>query len=657
VFLRDRDTRRPKTTKSDLPSPSARISAPRAQISADEKEERRSEERGFGDDEAQVDEQQIPDGNPTHASGRYSADEGAADEDELVNEGRIFDEDDVRVVRKRAPYEDGVRLGGKRVFDQGRVSVGKRRVRDEDAAMVNEEDVFDQDGILVNEDETGDVLTQAPAERRRSKAARDLIREGDVLLGNYRIDHVLTEGLVVIATATHLDLRSRAQVTLLSPYFRGFAEANEHLARTVRVVSHMQSEHVCRITDAGALGSGAPFMMVEFVGETDLVDESNTRGPLPIAEAVDYVIQAAEALAEAHSLGIFHGNLTPSNMRIAAGLDGWPTIKLLGFGVTARCAADGLTANRSRRRRPRMPSASALAYLSPEQLRHPKDLDGRVDVWALGAILHELLTGMPLFLAETNPATLAMIAADAAPGVSVFRSDIPRQLESTILRCLEKDRQARFPTMAELVRALQPYASEESNRIVERVVRIVARGPTKPDMRYRSPNALVHVRQCAARSGANSSAANVQPSSQEFRQGRSLTAASVVGVGLLAGIGGAITALLALGANAVRAPAVVAAIAEPRPSLEQRAYAATPVASLVAPAPRGDGLAPPAVSARPIEQLSATPNLLRAGSGAALMRTPKYPLPSRLVAAASKRQEPPAANAPSRGTELFDDIK
>jgi serine/threonine-protein kinase len=222
--------------------------------------------------------------------------------------------------------------------------------------------------------------------------------------------------------------------------------------------------------DVGTLDSGAPYMVMECLRGQDLKEVSSQRGALPISDAVDFVLQACDAVAEAHSLGIIHRDLKPSNLFLTERPDGSPLVKVLDFGISK--ALHSTEASQLQ-----MTASAAIMgspqYMSPEQIRSSKNVDARADVWALGTILHELLTGAPAYVADTVPGLLAMIVADSPPPLTRCRADAPRELEAAILRCLEKDRERRFANVAELARAIERFASLETRPLVKRIARVL----------------------------------------------------------------------------------------------------------------------------------------------------------------------------------------
>ncbi|HWZ89701.1 MAG TPA: protein kinase, partial [Polyangiaceae bacterium] len=215
---------------------------------------------------------------------------------------------------------------------------------------------------------------------------------------------------------------------------------------------------------------------------------------LPVPEAVDYVLQACESLAEAHVLGLVHRNLKLSNLFLTRRDDGRPIVKVLDF-----CLSDGPLGDMAINGSMASATIGSLAYLAPEQIREPATVDLRADVWALGAILHELLTGVPLYAASSAPGLFAAIAADPPALASHLRSDIPAELESVVLRCLEKDRGDRFADVGDLARQLKPFASTEGRDSVDRIVLALerrarsSRSTRPPTLPAAEPRSIVRV--------------------------------------------------------------------------------------------------------------------------------------------------------------------
>ena len=315
-----------------------------------------------------------------------------------------------------------------------------------------------------------DDVRREPAPRRD-----DLVREGEVLAGKYRVERIPgRNGLGVLVQVRHVELGQEVTLKFLVPDACIYPEFVQRFIREARAAVKIQGEHVARVTDVGRLESGAPYMVREFLRGPDLAEVVKVRGALPFSEACDYIIQAAEAVAEGHALGIAHRNLRPTTLVVTRRTDGAPLVKVFDFAATEALHVEPFT-----KRSVSLVGSSALMaslpYLSPEQVRDPHGVDFRADVYALGAVLYELLAGVPPFEAESAPALLAMVAADLPTSLGTLRPDLPPRLEQVVMRCLAKSRDQRFDNIAELSLALRPYTSGESTGSIDRIVRLASR--------------------------------------------------------------------------------------------------------------------------------------------------------------------------------------
>jgi eukaryotic-like serine/threonine-protein kinase len=301
------------------------------------------------------------------------------------------------------------------------------------------------------------------------------VQVGQLVAGKYRIQQMLGRGgMGVVMAALHEHLNQRVALKFLTDDAYQQPEAVTRFLREARSAVQIQSEHVARVMDVGTLESGAPYMVMEYLRGLDLKEVSTRRGPMPFTEAVDFLLQACDAVAEAHSLGIVHRDLKPSNLFLTERPDGTPLVKVLDFGISKALHGGGRAGETSRQQ---MTASAAIMgspqYMSPEQIRSSKNVDARADIWALGTILHELLAGAPAYTADTVPGLLAMIVADPPPPLSASRHDAPAELEAAILCCLEKDRDRRFANVAEFARAIERFASPEVRPLVKRIARVL----------------------------------------------------------------------------------------------------------------------------------------------------------------------------------------
>ncbi|HEY2407822.1 MAG TPA: serine/threonine-protein kinase [Polyangiaceae bacterium] len=330
-----------------------------------------------------------------------------------------------------------------------------------------------------------------------------MVREGDVLAGKFRIERVLGQGgMGVVVAATHLQLDERVALKFLLPEAMSNPEAVARFAREARAAVKIKSEHVARVSDVGTLDTGSPYMVMEYLQGHDMAALVQQRGAFAVADAVDFVLQACEALAEAHALGIVHRDLKPANLFVTARADGSPCVKVLDFGIskltTPGSASDmGMTKTSS--------VMGSPLYMSPEQMSSTRDVDARTDIWAVGIILYEIIAGRVPFLAETMPQLCAMILQEPPRALRDSRPDAPSALQEIIVRCLEKDRTRRFANVAELAHALAPFGSANAARSAERISKIL-RASARPSLSGTSNALSVPGAATSANFGATSGA-------------------------------------------------------------------------------------------------------------------------------------------------------
>jgi serine/threonine-protein kinase len=292
----------------------------------------------------------------------------------------------------------------------------------------------------------------------------DVVREGDVLAGKYRIDKILgAGGTAAVYAATHLDLQQVVAVKVVLPSLANDTEQLRRLFREARIVAQMRSPHVARVFDVGTLDTGVPFMVMELLEGSDLAAYLEVRGSLPPGEAIDYVVQACEAVAEAHSLGIVHRDLKPGNLFLAMGVDKRPLVKVLDFGLSTYATVEpGSTLITQP-----LSVMGTPAYMSPEQLRSTHDVDAKTDIWSMGVILYELLTGRVPWKKASIVDLCSAILRDPPTLLDV---DVPLGVQGAIATCLQKDPKDRFPKIAVLAAALAPFAGARER--AERILRV-----------------------------------------------------------------------------------------------------------------------------------------------------------------------------------------
>jgi eukaryotic-like serine/threonine-protein kinase len=300
---------------------------------------------------------------------------------------------------------------------------------------------------------------------------------GEIIADKYQVEGVLGEGgMGLVVSAWHLGLRQRVAIKLLLTNGSPLEDAAiERFQREARAAARIRSEHVCRVLDVSTLANGTPYLVMEYLEGCDLSDELARRGRLPVAEAVSYVLEACEPLAEAHLAGIIHRDLKPANLFLAQRPNGSRVLKLLDFGVSKSLGESSvgqfsLTKTSS--------LVGSPIYMSPEQLNSAKDVDARTDIWAIGAVLYELITGRTPFHGESIPQLVNAVLNTTPASFTSLGISAPAGLETVLRKALEKPRNKRYASVGELAIALGPFAPNGSIS-VSRILRVRASNDTR----------------------------------------------------------------------------------------------------------------------------------------------------------------------------------
>jgi serine/threonine protein kinase len=310
----------------------------------------------------------------------------------------------------------------------------------------------------------------------------EALAPGELLVGRYRLERVLgAGGMGTVFEATHLQLAQRVAIKVLLPGLCHQRDAVTRFLREARAAVQIESEHVARVMDVGISEGGVPFMVMEYLEGLDLSFTLQEAHSLPVELAVSYVLQAADAIAEAHALGVIHRDLKPSNLFVAVRRDGSRLLKVLDFGIS-KAASEAITGGFATRTATATVMGSPL-YMSPEQVRSSKNVDPRSDIWSLGVILHELIAGEPPFRGESLPGVLASIVADPPTPLLRAKPDAPPAIADIIARCLQKDREQRYANVHELACALGPFAPNDVRPLLARIQQFAGR----PSLRSSPP--------------------------------------------------------------------------------------------------------------------------------------------------------------------------
>lgn len=282
-------------------------------------------------------------------------------------------------------------------------------------------------------------------------------RPGEEIEGKYLVGSLLGEGgMGLVLSGEHKLLRQSVAIKVLSPKFASDKNFRARFLREARAAASLSSEHAVRIFDVGTTSTKLPFMVMERL-EGESLEERLERGTIGQGLAVDWILQASRAVAEAHERGLVHRDLKPGNLFLTTRSDGRIFVKVLDFGISKSMDENDASTSDVSLTAPRALLGSPL-YMSPEQLRDSSAVDARTDVWALGVVLFELLAGRAPFESSSVPELYAKILNDPAPRLSTLVPTVSRELEALVHRCLEKDREARFSDATELGRALARFA-------------------------------------------------------------------------------------------------------------------------------------------------------------------------------------------------------
>jgi serine/threonine-protein kinase len=292
------------------------------------------------------------------------------------------------------------------------------------------------------------------------------LKEGDILAGKYRVERVLGEGgMGVVVAATHVALDERVAVKLMTQRAAEVGDAAGRFLREARAAVKLKSEHVARVRDVGTLESGSPYIVMEYLEGSDLAGVLAAQGTLPLPLAVDYLLQVCDAIAEAHAQGIIHRDLKPGNIFVTRDRDGEPFLKVLDFGISKMSflgeQTDVVTHSTA--------ILGSPVYMSPEQMKSSRDVTQTTDIWSLGVILYESLGGRVPFDEKTMGALMAKVLTEPPAPLEALRPDLPASFLAVVTRCLDKDPAQRFATVAELARALAPFATQPADARVARI--------------------------------------------------------------------------------------------------------------------------------------------------------------------------------------------
>jgi serine/threonine protein kinase len=440
----------------------------------------------------------------------------------------------------------------------------------------------------------------APEEKRftMNSDREDLLaRTGGLLLGKYRVERVLGEGgMAVVLAVRHTKLDELFAMKIAKPISLTVAGATNRFMREAHSLARLRSDHVVRVYDIGRLECGLPYMLLEYLDGVDLAATLTAEGKLSPARAIDCMLAVLDAMHEAHGLGIVHRDLKPENIFLARRPNGGHIVKVLDFGISKHVEHSNLS--------PSITQASSTLgsphYMSPEQVRAAKCVDERADIWAIGVILYELVSGRLPFSGESVSEVCANVLDKRPQHLSAIAPDVPPELATVVMRCLSYDPADRYASAVELAAALG--AIDLAN--VPRPVAVT--GPFEPawraDQRIRARETIptlpgpftdrsTLVRPIAAAKPVAPAAKPVPPASGTHRRAI-VEAAAIAAFGLIASLAGWVLAErpsdaeerrpMASAANDVSSiftPAFAPAMAPPPPEPTTEVHRTAPAAA------------------------------------------------------------------------------
>ncbi|HVH43054.1 MAG TPA: serine/threonine-protein kinase [Labilithrix sp.] len=315
-----------------------------------------------------------------------------------------------------------------------------------------------------------------PKDRAAPAAGR--LAVGSVIAGKYAIEGELASGGVgTVVLAVHRDDGKKVAIKYLHSRLLGDRSTVERFKREARLVAHLASEHVVRVHEMGTLEDGTPYTVMEYLEGEDF-GAIVSRGPVAVARAVDWGLQACAALAEVHALGVVHRDLKPENLFLARRSDGETVLKVLDFGISkiGVSSRKGMAVGRMTLEGERF---GTPLYMSPEQLRSASLADARSDIWALGVVLYELLTAELPFQGGDLPSIISSVLTSTPRPIRTTRPDVPTALEVLVTSCLSRDPSGRPAGAAELAAALRAIQADLPRRAFDGVLGGRTSGPPR----------------------------------------------------------------------------------------------------------------------------------------------------------------------------------
>jgi serine/threonine protein kinase len=284
---------------------------------------------------------------------------------------------------------------------------------------------------------------------------RGTLEPGTLIADRYRVLGKIAEGgMGILYACEDLVLAREVAVKLMQHSIAADPQLSQRLLREARLAAQLR-KHVAQVFDCGTLDTGEPYIVMELLHGRDLYTVLKESGPLSPEQLTSYLLELCVGLAEAHEKGIIHRDLKPENLFCAEEPDGSIVLKIVDFGVSKQLSSRQLGSQTNPTE-----SVGSPQYMSPEQITTPSEVDPRTDLWSLGVVMFELLTGAVPFNGAGPAQVCAAVLTQPIAPFSDYRDDVPPALEAIVRRCLERDREHRFGSVAELAAALSAFSAD-----------------------------------------------------------------------------------------------------------------------------------------------------------------------------------------------------
>jgi serine/threonine-protein kinase len=314
------------------------------------------------------------------------------------------------------------------------------------------------------------VMRSPLAEARNDSAAP---RQGELVAGRYRVEGVIGSGGMgrVVAARDEAGRAVAIKLLLSPPSERVWVE---RFFREARAVSRINSAHVIKVVAVSSPNEATPFIVMERLRGRDFGKRLRAEGPLSLRDVSDCIVQACDALASSHHVGVVHRDVKPSNLFDHVNGDGTHSIKVLDFGISKARGHEEFEHTLTTSRDGMLGSPP---YMSPEHIRDARSVDHRTDIWSLGVVAYQLLAGRLPFDGQSVGEVFCSVLERRFAPLSSVRPDLPGEIEAIIDRCLSREPGDRFQTAAELARAFAPYASPNLGTLVDGMTTTVPAAP------------------------------------------------------------------------------------------------------------------------------------------------------------------------------------